>query len=103
MDESRPARQMSGNAVPTVFPPTFSGGVSQAKSGHLPIPEPYRDAQAVGPLAAKRRSQSLIKMDRSGVTHLSHVVCRSPFSSIQLHVKSLFMLPCLMKYAGAYL
>ncbi|DBB15303.1 TPA: hypothetical protein ACH3X3_003560 [Trebouxia sp. C0006] len=66
IEDTQPARQPSGDAVPSVFPPTFSGGVGQARSGHLPIPEPYRDSQSIGPLAAKRRSQSLLKNERSG-------------------------------------
>jgi len=66
IEDTQPARQTPGDAVPTVFPPTFSGGVGRARSGHLPIPEPYRESQSIGPLAAKRRSQSLLKMDRSG-------------------------------------
>lgn len=72
-EDAQPARQTSGDAVPTVFPPTFSGGVGQARSGRLPIPEPYRDSQSIGPLAAKRRSQSLLKMDRSGAVCAVHL------------------------------
>ncbi|DBA98929.1 TPA: hypothetical protein ACH3X1_014674 [Trebouxia sp. C0004] len=66
IEDTQPARQTSVNAVPTVFPPTFSGGVGQARSGHLPIPEPYRESQSIGPYAAKRLSRSLLKEDRSG-------------------------------------
>ncbi len=73
IEDTQPARQPSGDAVPSVFPPTFSGGVGQARSGHLPIPEPYRDSQSIGPLAAKRRSQSLLKNERSGAVFVVHL------------------------------
>ena len=58
------------NAVPPIMAPTFTGGVARAEgANHMPNPEPYRDPQSLGPLAAKRRSQSLIKNDRSGELH----------------------------------
>ena len=66
-EEVQPAGQASVDAVPSVFPPTFSGGSGlRSGTGHLPLPEPYREPHSIGPLAQKRRSQSLIKNDRSG-------------------------------------
>ena len=66
--------------APAVMPPTFTGGAGlhgglgssnkHSNNTTMPTAEAYMERQpsqaAYGPIAAKRRSQSIIKMDRSG-------------------------------------
>ena len=63
-DNGNPSRQPSCNATPIVMPPTFSGGVSLAGSGHMPVPSAYQDSKPVGPLHSKSSSRKLINRDR---------------------------------------
>ena len=63
-DQGTPSRQPSSNAVPIVMPPTFSGGVALAGSGHMPLPSAYQDSQPVGPLHSRSSSRKLINRDR---------------------------------------
>lgn len=79
-NNAQPARPESTEVAPSVMAPTFSGGAGlhsglgnsnkHSNSTTMPVSESYMErqsSQAFGPIAAKRRSQSLIKMDRSGM------------------------------------
>ena len=70
-DHGTTPRQSSGDAVPIVMPPTFTGGAGRAGVGHMPVPAAIGDSEPVGPLLAKRHSQSLIRLDRTSETTLS--------------------------------
>lgn len=63
-DHATPRQEPSGNSVPPVMPPTFSGGVSLAGSGHMPVPSAYQESKPVGPLHSKSSSRKLINRDR---------------------------------------
>ncbi|KAL3135961.1 hypothetical protein ABBQ32_007005 [Trebouxia sp. C0010 RCD-2024] len=64
-DPRNATKESSGDAVPSVMPPTFTGGVAIEGTGHMPVPAPYQDTASIGPLQARLRSQTLIKLDRS--------------------------------------